>query len=362
MNPLSRVSFEPAEMEKYRQFSDETKGVNPFVPLWVNNKLSGAQTAFRYLVLYPFVMPIRCLLLMFGVTWLLLSWVLITPVAAIFGLLGPAERGADFLLLQPVTRFLFFVGCRCCLYALGFLWIDYGSYVPAQRLKMRVNGKKPEKAADNPGLRLLLCNSQSTIDILYLGLFGYNKFVFAVEGRLTHCFGLIPALLSRSGKIDPPPPRRTINLKNEIGDVVIFPEPGKTNGTCILPLEGLPADFAAWAPAVSAGQIGCVTLQYPSNSWNAYGTTQTIHDGIWGHLLKVMKEPRHCVTSVWLSSTLVGLNLAPGGPFRNTVRGWLATMPSPVLHEVNVRGTELKPFFLYWRETQSKKYSPQKKD
>lgn len=96
-------------MEKYRQFADETKGVNPFVPVWANHKSAIVFLLLRIL-LFPLIL-VKQLIFLIGFLWLALASVIL----GLLGPIGPLHNLCAKILLWP--------GCRLCLLGLGFFWV-----------------------------------------------------------------------------------------------------------------------------------------------------------------------------------------------------------------------------------------------
>ncbi|CAD7950776.1 unnamed protein product [Amoebophrya sp. A120] len=393
-------------MEKYRQFADQTKGVNPFVPVWANRRIPWWHKVTKFLLIFPLVLPVRIVGFVLGFLALVLAWVLLGAVHILSGYLHDLLA---CLLLPPV--------CRLCLFSLGFHWIDYGRTTDPRRLRLRTAASSGDKTGRKGNTnvedqaqhgRLLVCNAQGPCDVLYFGLFGYNSFCFthSSTARVELSRGIIPAFL-RAAEIygERLPEDAYLSAATDLSrPTVLFAEGARTNGTCVLPLTGISAllngnvssggalasrrasagsrsTTISRGPKITlnaeAGKVSVATVIYPSKSTELFTPSLTTTTSIISYLLQLQYQWRHTVASHWLPAELVALNIASssmGGsgsgdgteevegkneeaPVAEKLRFWLATMPSPVLHEVANNATDLIEFHRYWTDTQKKKYT-----
>ena len=134
-------------MEKFRQFTDERKGVNAFVPSWSNPKADSLWIVKRLLLLALF--PFR---VAFSVVFLALIWLL-------------SSAGVTVLLLPILCRIQLFVLGVCC------------GVEDADLRRLRMQDSK--KASASSSKQVIICNRQGPLDVLICGaLHGSNHFVF----------------------------------------------------------------------------------------------------------------------------------------------------------------------------------------
>jgi len=260
-------------MEKYRQFSDEQTGLSPLVPLWSNYRTPAWRRVVQ-VVGIPLVL-LRILLLTLGLIWLLLASILVWPFQVV-----PTLQ----TLLQ---RLLFPLGCRCALFASGF-------YAPAhepcdhRRLKIRPGPKVSVGGIGSD--EIIVANTQSCFDVLYLGLFGINQFIFVGKnGDFVKPVGLLKAFFG-SGFVGGADGEVLKKLPSGgSGAVAIFPEGTRTTGIAILP-------FAKGCEQATA----IVGIRYSSHG--AYTAHHTIGTSIATHLWWMMWNWTHAqyITGTWL--------------------------------------------------------------
>ncbi|CAD7935379.1 unnamed protein product [Amoebophrya sp. A25] len=418
-------------MEKYRQFADATKGVNPFVPVWSNRRLTLLQRLMKLLVCGGFLVPVRAALFVVGFALLFLASIILSLLSCV-----PAVHDIFATLLLPIP-------CRICLLASGFFWVNYGEETDARRLKLatpdKKNGSKTTLGATHGWL--LFTNFQGPVDVLYYGMLGYNSFVFtnpktlrfeATRTLITSFFRAIEVgdvLVGAAGDDE-----KKQGARNSSGNAsstgsavveelpvdgldgrrtVVFAEGGKTNGTCVLPFTGI-ASFLSRGSGLSGRKskrlgaaqldfyrVTCSTLVYDNSNAKAsaagsntssatavlFTPAATTTTSLLGYLLSLQYQYAHTVERYHVSPELVGFNLT-GEALTTSIstqsqdqeqeeeddattsstgsrsliiaeklRSWVATMPSPVLHEVNNSASDLALFHKYWTDTQKKKYT-----
>eukprot|EP00397_Hematodinium_sp_SG-2012_P030493 GEMP01032302.1.p1 GENE.GEMP01032302.1~~GEMP01032302.1.p1 ORF type:complete len:322 (+),score=51.45 GEMP01032302.1:35-1000(+) len=319
-------------MEKYRQFADEKTGLSPFVPLWSNYRMPLWRKIGQCIGL-PVVL-VRLALFIICVVYLLFASCLVVPLKIV-----PSIQ----VLLQ---RLLFPIGCRLALVALGFLGVHHD---PADHRRLKIRPGPMLRVTGVSTNEVVLVNYQSCVDILYLGLFGINQFVFVnKEGALARPISLLRAFFAAShvGGIDNIPALKEFPS----GAVAIFPEGVRTTGIAILP-------FAKGAERATS----ICGLQYSAHG--SYTAHHTIGTSVYAHLAWMLWNWTHAqeVRGTWLP------NEAVKRAFKEQVgdkEAFIRTLLSRLVHRsVEVEGEWLKRhegFVKYWRETQQGGYITKK--
>ena len=135
-------------MEKFRQWTDETEGVNPFVPPWSN-----ASRSYSPAVLLKWVG-----LALLAVPRLILLFCIALPMLFVLSKLG--------------LGFLFYVPARLALLALGFVEVQKED---ADTRRLRI-----QQLTLGRSYTITISNYQGGIDVLvYAAVYGVNSFCFA---------------------------------------------------------------------------------------------------------------------------------------------------------------------------------------
>lgn len=336
-------------MEKYRQFTDEKTGLNPFTPHWSSYKRGTGFKVMKLLIMGP-IFLIRLVLFLIGLLWLFLSDVIIKILFVSF-------------LQDLIGCILIPIGSYLMLFALGVLRVET-AMADIRRLKM-MRRNQPRRP-DTPNVKtvhqqvdVVVCNFQSVVDVLYFGRYGYNSFSFmGGNGELQPPVSLFSALTGAANKVPPTPTSQLgeYNHKTSVGlKTVIFAEPHKTNGTCILPFK-LPN------MRMDNTRISCAHIKYSVDG--AYTCHQTTTDSFVKHSFDLMYQFYQSMTVTWVGKDDVAYNSKADKDdmeYPQQLRLWVARMGVPEMTEVNNYKSNHRDFLDYWVATQGKGYSVRKK-
>jgi len=319
-------------MEKYRQFSDEKTALNPFVPLWSNYRMPLGR---------KIVQVLGCPIVLLRLLALLLSFLYLFVVSS---LVSPFQFSSSLQFF--LQRLLFPVGCRLALLALGFYSIYHD---PADHRRLKIRPGQALCVTSLTSNEVIVANYQSCVDVLYLGLFGINQFVFVNKnGVLTQPISLVEAIFSAgtiggSDKLE--------KLAALSGPVAVFPEGVRTTGVAILP-------FTKEMPVTT-----CIAgLQYSTHG--TYTAHHTVGTSVRYHLFWMIWN--------WTFAQSLRVTWLPREATRKALQeysgeknAFVRTLLSRLVHRsVEVEGEWLKrhtEFVKYWNETQKKQGYGKKK-
>ncbi|KMZ78885.1 hypothetical protein PVIIG_00280 [Plasmodium vivax India VII] len=108
-------------MEKYREFADAATGINPFLPVWVNNKLSVHEKLLKFL-LFPLVLCRFCFL-----SLTLIFMIFLNSLVNLF--IFQCVKDFFYQIIQGIY-------CRLLLFYLGFFYMDE-EYASHKRVKIK---------------------------------------------------------------------------------------------------------------------------------------------------------------------------------------------------------------------------------
>uniref|UniRef100_A0A0G4HBF9 Phospholipid/glycerol acyltransferase domain-containing protein n=1 Tax=Chromera velia CCMP2878 TaxID=1169474 RepID=A0A0G4HBF9_9ALVE len=346
-------------MEKYRQFADETTGVHPFVPVWVNHRISTVG-----LISNVVMGPVAILRLVLLSVPLLLLWIafLLTsliPVGAV---------------RQPLRRLLYGSFCRLALVLLGYLHIPEAQ-ADFRRLRIRPPSREYSRGPLGHAGHgsLVLCNFTSVVDVVYLTRRVAPLFAVAHgDGSISLLSPL--SMMQRSLKFVGPMTGKgqyphlaaacDAALASSLGPVVFFPEGGKSNGTCVLEW-----DAKAMAPkdkkgAEALGEIlkkrtWLAGIAHPRQG--AYSGPHTVFGGAFHLFLLSLRVYNYMKVDVVAPADVGGSlkdkeGLQDMGAQCRTLIG--RAMGGTLVATTASRALE---FEKYWRETYKKKRYVQKK-
>ncbi|SBT80456.1 conserved Plasmodium protein, unknown function [Plasmodium malariae] len=340
-------------MEKYREFSDASTGINPFLPVWVNKKLSLHEKLLK-LLLVPLVicrLCFLCLTLIFMFFLNSILWLLIFQCIKEF----------FYQIIQAIY-------CRLLLFYLGFIYLDE-QYANYKRVKIKCNKQKIPFAYDDYG-HIFLSNFTSFVDVLYLA-FRLNPLFMIINknGSLSPVFFFDLIKLSLQFSI----PNKKGLFKNieevhiyaknkKIRSIVIFPESMKSNGSCILLWKN---EIFTNSEYVLRNKCNIITFIYEINIINKklnqlYTAPHTVfHPFI--HITLLCFNIYNKIKIVWLSEkdiscALKVVELTNNDELVHYLRNLMGQMKPTGGTLVNVKSELLEKFVNYWNMTKKRVY------
>ncbi|KAH8741731.1 apicomplexan conserved protein [Cryptosporidium ryanae] len=207
-------------MEKFRQFADESTGINPFIPIWGQKKSSIFQKIIR--------IPVFAARLVFLLPSIMMYFLFTLLIEAVY-----------FDHLRVILFSIFINGIsRVILFVTGCIWIEESTEdVPLSDQNLSLKEEANGKGATSR--KIIFSNRQSFTDILiYSSTLGDPEYMFVDKsGVKTVSNSLCGILYSmgftnnirvkslRNGKLE---------TKYSIRPLVVFMEEANTNGSCML--------------------------------------------------------------------------------------------------------------------------------
>ncbi|KAF7457145.1 apicomplexan conserved protein with 2 or more transmembrane domains [Cryptosporidium felis] len=265
-------------MEKFRQFADESTGINPYIPIWGQTKTSLFQKTLGVPVLLA-----RILLLIPSLT-LFLGFTLLTELV--------------FLEHLRIIIFSIFVNglSRVILLCFGCIWISE----ILERSKLHSSAPKGRK---NTFRKLAYTNRQGFCDILICAsIYGDPEYLFIESSGAYLAGNSFAALLFTLGfkKVlgithltSPSKLKSTSSLR----PLVVFMEEANTNGTCVLEwknTEKIPDTMEM--RELFGGNIESLVIKYELGNAK-YGPQFTTGDP-GGHLVRMICRITHFKVSL----------------------------------------------------------------
>ncbi|KAK6588374.1 hypothetical protein RS030_6850 [Cryptosporidium xiaoi] len=212
-------------MEKFRQFADESTGINPFIPIWGQSKssllkkLTSIQVfAIRLVFLFPSI-------LMYLFFTLLIEMVYFDHIRVIL----------FSIFVKGISRVILFV--------MGCVWMEQNMEIAPvsennTNLSEKINGKGGLEIATK-SRKVIFSNRQSFTDILvYSSILGDPEYIFVdksgVKLLTNSLFGMLYSMgftknigvkRLKNGRLD---------TRYSVRPLVVFMEEANTNGSCIL--------------------------------------------------------------------------------------------------------------------------------
>ncbi|KAL8440607.1 hypothetical protein Efla_005526 [Eimeria flavescens] len=399
-------------MEKYRIFSDETTGCQPFVPTYYSQKQllgSGSRSRIVGCLLYCLKLPLQLLLLLLAAARvLLLAFSLL--VAALVTLLLLPLRFLPCLSDWPSSPSA----------STGSLKRAQANYrrlrvrPPAQRqsppyssfLSLAAGGGLKGGGPQGPSFgglggpshaALCLSSFTSFAEPLYLqmrlnplfvllhadgslslvGLWGAIRHALSFElapgrGRFASLSALLLSLESMSSSSSSSSSSRT----QFIPPVVVFPEGQKSNGCCLLQWDPKAADAAAVKGL--RGRIALLGCLYTTDARNpastagpkwrepAYTPPHTVNSPL-RHLLLLLLQPRQCMRCIWVSPEDVLASQQQQQQQQQQQIDELQCLRTILLRAVpswvgvGKQGRDLKAFNEYWNQQQQQQQQQHRK-
>ncbi|CAD2100198.1 conserved Plasmodium protein, unknown function [Plasmodium vinckei lentum] len=340
-------------MEKYREFSDASTGINPFLPIWVNKKLSIHERLLKLLLL-PLVICRACFICL--------------TIAFMFFL----NNLLRFLVFQCIKDFFYqiiqTIYCRLLLFHLGFIYLEE-QYANYKRVKIKCTTQQIPFTYDDYG-HIFLSNFTSFVDILYLA-FRLNPMFVVVNknGTLSPVFFFDLIKLSLQFSI----PNKNGVFKNieqvhiyaknkKIHSVVIFPEAMKSNGSCILLWKN---EIFLNSENVLKNKCNLITFVYEVNCINKklnqiYTPPHTVLHPFM-HITYLCFNIYNKIKVIWLSekdiaNSIRDMDFSNNDELIHCLRNLMGQMKPTGGALVNVKSDLLEKFVNYWNATQKKKY------
>lgn len=341
-------------MEKYREFADASTGINPFLPVWVNKKLSFQEKLLK-LLLFPIVVMRLCFLSLTLIFMFFLNSLL------------------KILIFQCIKDFFYqiiqTIYCRLLLFYLGFLYLDE-QYANNKRVKIKCTKQKIPFTYDTYG-HIFLSNFTSFVDILYLS-FRLNPLFIVINknGSLSPvCFydliklSLKFSIPNKMGIFKNIEQIHNYARTHKIKNVVIFPEAMKSNGSCILLWKN---DIFQNSDFVLRNKCNIITFIYDEiNIINKklnhfYTSPHTVfHPFI--HITFLCFNIYNKIKIVWISEKDISQAIKEQS-FKNNdefvyyLRNIMGQMKPTGGTLVNVKSEMLEKFVNYWNMTRKKAY------
>lgn len=255
-----------------------------------------------------------------------------------------------------------FVGCRLALFALG-VFVTSETNADHRRLKLAMPKTRGTTLSGAAHGSLILANQQSFVDVLYLGAVVCPTFVFVAADGSPVVYSLLGAL-SRAGSRRPvaaPPTKISLpQIAKDVaaawrGPVIVFPEGGRTNGSCVLAWnKGTFADVESFDAPIGTG-----LLSFDYSKSGAYTPHHTVGT-TFRHVFWMCMQPFHTLKTVWLPASEVAAAVKgkPAAEQISFLRTILVRM-LPGAVEVEVGAAKHVEFMGFWDASQRKGYTQQ---
>ncbi|VWU50498.1 conserved protein, unknown function [Hepatocystis sp. ex Piliocolobus tephrosceles] len=340
-------------MEKYREFADAATGINPFVPVWANNKLNIQEKILKFLLL-PLVIFRLCFLCLTLIFMIFLNMLINLLIFRIL---------KDFC--YQIIQIIY---CRILLFYLGFLYLEE-RYASHKKVEIKCNKKKIPFTYNDYG-HIFLSNFTSFVDILYLA-FRLNPVFIVINknGTLSPIFFYDFIKFSFQFSI----PNKNGIFKNiqeihnyaknkKIHNVVIFPEAMKSNGSCILLWR---SEIFNNSEYVLKNKCNIITFTYENNFINKkinlfYSPPHTVYHPFI-HIYFLCFNVYNKIKITWLSEkdiehSLKDNDFATSEEYAEYLRKLMSQMKYNDGTLVNIKADMLEKFVMYWNKTRKKKY------
>uniref|UniRef100_M4BVL6 Phospholipid/glycerol acyltransferase domain-containing protein n=1 Tax=Hyaloperonospora arabidopsidis (strain Emoy2) TaxID=559515 RepID=M4BVL6_HYAAE len=281
-------------MEKYSRWADLTTGINPFVPQrrrfasgWPVTILQVTCGSLLALVRLPLVLVVTVAL------------VVVNIVVSILTVIPFVGR-----LLKRLIEYLL-----CSL-----LLLLFGVFTSEEAANMRrlglVTGKtKSSKSSSRVGRGdVVVCNSTSFLEVLYLAKRFSPVFVYAIDeksdtGNLVHVCGLLEALyrsLTMPVTAERVKPTRKIAdvVRRASGPIVLLPEGARSNGKAVLRFTSLLQNLSVRA------RVHLMAFRYEFKRFSPSHTA----GGAWPHLFWTAFHLYHTMRVTLLNARDLNLN------------------------------------------------------
>ncbi|CRH01449.1 conserved Plasmodium protein, unknown function [Plasmodium relictum] len=340
-------------MEKYREFSDASTGINPFLPVWVNRKLNFHEKLLKILLL-PLVICRLCFICLTLIFMFFLNSMLKL-------LIFKCVKDFFYQIIQTIY-------CRLLLFYLGFFYLNE-QYANNKRIKIKCNKQKIPFTYDDYG-HIFLSNFTSFVDVLYLA-FRLNPLFVVINknGSLSPvCFfdilkiSLQFSIPNKLGSFKNIEEVHSYAKNEKIRNVVIFPEAMKSNGSCILLWKN---EIFMYSDHILKNKCNLITFIYEINIINEklnqfYTSPHTVfHPFI--HISLLCFNLYNKIKIVWLSEKDISESLKEkefenNEEFIGNLRSLMGQMKPIGGTLVNVKGDMLEKFVNYWNLTRKKVY------
>ncbi|CAM0142460.1 unnamed protein product [Umbelopsis sp. WA50703] len=304
-------------MEKYSRWRDAGTGIQPFLPPVPprsdSTALTLATNAFRLLV-GPALAIVRLAVevLVFG-----LYVLFIQGIGGMLAFVPPLQR--------PWNRFWTTILARIALLVMGFYYIR-SDCVSVRRGRGHATGKQNLKAASVGSGDIIVANSSSYVDILYLTfrfapLFtqiasskNEIRFITATEALLQCGQYPVTSVNSKTYELK----EAAMNAKAQgLGPIVVFPEATTSNGRALLKFVPL---FKKFIIPENEVKIHVLALKY---EYNHFSPTYTVGNKA-VHMLKLCCQISNSLSVKWLAP-----NESPSSPTYSIANTVAASASAP---------------------------------
>ncbi|CAI7722410.1 conserved Plasmodium protein, unknown function [Plasmodium vivax] len=340
-------------MEKYREFADAATGINPFLPVWVNNKLSVHEKLLKFL-LFPLVLCRFCFL-----SLTLIFMIFLNSLVNLF--IFQCVKDFFYQIIQGIY-------CRLLLFYLGFFYMDE-EYASHKRVKIKCMKKKIPFSYDDYG-HIYLSNFTSFVDILYLAYRLNPLFVIINKnGSLSPVFffdliklSLQFSLPNKKGEFKNLEQVHVFAKNKKIKSVVIFPEGMKSNGSCILLWKN---EIFTHSEYVIKNKCNLIAFTYETSlipkKWSLFYTSpHTVFNPVL-HIILLCFNIYNKIKIVWLSEkdiaeSLREFDFSHCDELVHYLRSLMGLMKPTGGTLVNVKADLLEKFVKYWNLTRGRAY------